>query len=90
MTPQQRRALDFIEQYYADRRIAPSLKEIAAHLGTKSRTRAHEAVAALVRDGHLVKTHGGRRNIAPAQIQLDRFTTAALRAELQRRETAHG
>lgn len=90
MTPQQRRVLDYIEQYYADRRIAPSLKEIASHLGSTSRTRAHEAVAALVRDGYLVKTIGGRRNIAPAHLQLDRFTTAALRAELQRRENAHG
>lgn len=90
MTPQQRSALDFIEQFYSANRFAPTLDAIARHLGHTSRSRAHETVKALVRDGHLVKTEAGRRNIAPARLTLHHFTTEALRAELQRRETAHG
>lgn len=90
MTPQQRKALDFIERFYGERRYSPSLQEVADHLGLCSKSGAHRLVKGLIRSGNLVQTFAGRRNIVPGCFHLSELTTEALRAELQRREAPHG
>lgn len=90
MTPQQRRALDFITQHHAEHRHSPSLVEIAQALGLKARSGAHRIVFALIQSGHLVRTAGGQRNIAPARFNLSHVPVETLRAELQRREDNRG
>lgn len=95
MTPLQLRALDYIEQYYAEKRFSPSLEEIAAALGKSAKSGAHRIVQSLIRSGHLVRTAGGHRNIMPARVnpgeaRLAHFPTFVLREELKRRETARG
>lgn len=95
MTPLQRRALDFIEQFYAEKRFSPSLDEIAAALGKSAKSGAHRVVHALIQSGHLVRTAGGHRNIMPARVilaerTLGQLPTFALREELKRREADRG
>lgn len=91
MTPVLRRTLDFIEAYHRENRIMPTLQEIAAGLGIASRGVAHRHVQRLIDEGALVRGRGGRRNIAlPGKLPLSQFPTTDLRAELARRENAHG
>lgn len=53
MTEQMLRTLDFIKAYKATRRIAPSIREIADHLGLKSLNRAHRLLKALEERGKI-------------------------------------
>lgn len=91
MSPQQRRALDFIADYIAKRRIAPSFDEIKEHLGQASKSGASRIVEALISQGHLVRTSGRWRNLALAGQNLRSVPSAELWAELRMRgETTHG
>ncbi len=53
ITPRQRQVLDFIEAFTREHGFAPSLEEIAEHMGFSSVSNAHQHVAALIRRGHL-------------------------------------
>ena len=53
LTPRQRQVLDFITSFTRDRGFAPSLEEIATHMGFASVSNAHQHVAALERRGHI-------------------------------------
>lgn len=90
MTPNERKVLDYIEQFSAQNRFAPSLQQIAEHMQIRSKSGAHRMVMSLLRAGYLVRTGGGVRNIAPARQTLAAFSTEALQAELQRRSLFHG
>lgn len=91
MTPQQRRTLDFIVAFYAEHRIAPSVREIAQAEGLRSIGSVHNRVKALVKSGHLIRTADQRRNIVPATDNLADIPTARLIAELERRsKSRHG
>lgn len=90
MTPKERRVLDYIEAFLTENRIAPSMQEIADHMGLASKAGAHRMVKSLLRAGKLVRTQSATRNIVPAKGSLAEFPTTALRAELQRRELGHG
>jgi len=91
MTPILLRTLDFIKAYHDQHRIMPTLEDIRVGVGLSSRSSAHKHVSRLIYDGHLVRTHHGRRNIALANdAPLAQIPTADLRAELARREVAHG
>lgn len=87
LTPREVRALDFIRDRIARQGAAPTLAEIAALLGQRSRSGAHNVVEALVDRGLLIKTPGRLRGLALADTPLlSSVPTAALRAELARRE----
>ena len=91
MTPLQRRALDYIERYYAASRIAPTYREICSHLGLASKGGASRIVHGLLRQGALIRTGGHARGIVPASADwLRGVDTSLLRAELARREALHG
>lgn len=94
MTPRQYKALQFIRGFIASNGLAPTLQQIADHLGIKSKTGAHAAVDGLSRLGFIHRASGGYRNIvltaAAAAPALAAFSTEALRAEIARRRTAHG
>jgi repressor LexA len=53
LTRRQRQVLDFITEFTRSRGFAPSLEEIAAHMGFASVSNAHQHVAALERRGHI-------------------------------------
>lgn len=53
LTPKQRQVLDFIVSHIETDDVAPSLEEIARHLGFSSVSNAHQHVEALVRRGFL-------------------------------------
>ena len=90
MTPKERQVLDYIEAFLADHRFAPSIQEIADHMGLKSKAGAHRMVKSLLHAGRLVRTADGTRNLVPVKSNLAEISTTALRAELQRREHGHG
>lgn len=90
MTPNERTVLDFIEAFCAEHRFAPSLAQIAAHMGYRSRSHAHRMVHSLHRAGHLEREGTGYRKFVPARSLLSSMSTEDLRAELHRREHSHG
>ena len=63
LTKRQREVLDFIEAYIAGHRYAPTLGEVAAHLGLRSATTAHQHVLNLQEKGHVRRTYHRERSI---------------------------
>jgi repressor LexA len=53
LTRRQKQVLDFVETHHREKGIAPSLEEIAAHLGLSSVSNAHQHVEALIARGFL-------------------------------------
>ncbi len=51
LTRRQKQVLDFVEAHHREKGIAPSLEEIAAHLGLSSVSNAHQHVEALIARG---------------------------------------
>lgn len=87
LTRQELEALDFIREQIAGQGTAPTLAEIAVRLGMQSRSNAHRIVDSLVRHGALIKTACRLRGLALADgPRLSTVPTAALRAELARRQ----
>jgi SOS-response transcriptional repressor LexA len=66
MTPKQKRILDFIRKFIAEKGYSPSYAEIGAALGYSSLATVFVHVQRLLKRGHLKQTHGGGRNLAPA------------------------
>lgn len=62
-TPQQQRVLALIEQRQADGEPAPTLDELCAALGLRSRGSLHKHIQALVAAGHLEPARGRHRGI---------------------------
>lgn len=60
LTPAQQRTLDFIRRYRREQGGCPSLTEIAAGIGIRSRGVVHRYVEALIAAGHL-RRHPGRK-----------------------------
>lgn len=92
MTPRQREALDYIERYYAENRYPPTVRELMVAMGLASTCGAARLLNGLVDQGRLRRngSPGRRRCYEPVDLDLQSVPTAALRAELQRREAAHG
>jgi repressor LexA len=63
LTPSQHKTLSFIRQYSARYGYAPSLTEIAAGIGIRSKGVAHRYVQALAQAGHLILHPGQQRGI---------------------------
>lgn len=87
LTQHELRALDFIRDMITIRGTAPTLIEVAGALGLQSRSNAHRIVESLVRTGLLIKSPSRLRGLAlPDRPLLSSVPTAALRAELARRQ----
>lgn len=67
MTPKQKRALDFIEDFANRNMIAPSYREIATGLGYKSMSSVFRLIMRLEADGHLTTRAGHIRSIRLAE-----------------------
>ncbi len=89
MTRIQKAVLDFIGDYVAQNNISPNYQEIALHMGF-SAPRAHHVVSALAAKNHIVKTGRGERCIEIVGAGLRQIPSAALLAELMRRELNKG
>jgi repressor LexA len=63
LTATQHKTLDFIRQYLTSRGYAPSLEEIAAGIGIRSKGTAHRHVQALAEAGQLRLIPGRKRGI---------------------------
>ncbi|WP_306150671.1 LexA family transcriptional regulator [Roseovarius sp. MMSF_3281] len=68
MTPQQRKAYDFIVAFYEKHDYSPSFTEIADGTGLMSKSSVHRLVGALQDQGLIVHTHGRARSITPVQF----------------------
>ncbi|SCW55910.1 LexA DNA binding domain-containing protein [Sphingobium faniae] len=92
MTPEMHRTLTFIQEYYAQHGIAPTMREIMVALGGKSTGPVHNRIHRLIDRGHLVRLPGRDRAIAPASaaIDLSAVPTEKLLGELEKRRALHG
>jgi len=82
-------ALDFVRERLATTGICPSLDEIAAAIGSATKSCAWRVVDSLVRQRQLVRQSNKHRGLAlPKQPSLVAVPTEVIRAELQRRERA--
>lgn len=68
-TRQQVRIVDFILEYglNSPERLSPSLEEIGAHVGIKSRAAVWRHVKILIKHGLLISTPRRHRSLRPAQ-----------------------
>ncbi len=73
LTATQHKVLDFIRQYLAAQAYAPSLDEIAAGIGIRSKGTAHRHVQALAEAGYLRLIPGRKRGIELIDEPLDRL-----------------
>ncbi|HHH46180.1 MAG TPA: transcriptional repressor LexA [Thiotrichales bacterium] len=64
LTPTQHRLLDFLRRYFAEHGHAPTLAEMGAALGIRSRGTVHRHVQALARAGAIRLVPGRKRGIA--------------------------
>ncbi len=69
LTPRQLQTLNFIRQFVATHRYAPSLTEIAHGIGIRSKGVAHRYVQALAAAGHLVLHPGRQRGLELVEEQ---------------------
>lgn len=65
ITGRQKEALDFINSFVRDKGYAPSLRELAAFLGTKNLSTAQYFVKELEKKGYLKRDHYKNRGITP-------------------------
>lgn len=92
MTPEMRRTLTNIQEYYAEHGTAPSFRKLADMEGLASASAVHRRVHELIDRGYLVQLRGRNNGFAPASAMpnLAGFSDQQLRAELARREKANG
>lgn len=91
MTFAEIRALDLIRDRIVRTQAAPTLDELAAALGWKSKSTAHFVVTSLVEQGVLVRQRGAHRGLALADApKLMLVPTPDLQAELTRCEQGAG
>lgn len=55
ITPRQRQILDFIKETYEAKGFAPSIVEIAEHIGVKAKSTVHQHLKYMVQKGLLIK-----------------------------------
>lgn len=67
MTPQQRNTLNFIQDYLQSHGHAPTLEEIGAAVGVRSKGAVHRLVQVLVDRGHLQRESGSWRGLRLAE-----------------------
>ncbi len=63
LTPAQQKTLDFIRRYWRLQGRSPSLMEIAAGIGIRSRGVVHRYVQALIAAGHVRRLPGRKRGL---------------------------
>lgn len=92
MTPEMRRTLTHVQEYYAQHGVSPSFRKLADLEGLSSIGGVHRRVHALMKRGYLVQLEGRGGNFAPASAMpsLSGFSDAQLRAELAKREKSRG
>ena len=67
MTKRQKDAFEFIERYINERGIAPTIDEIAAAIGLRSKSGVSRIVSGLVERGALIRFPNRARGIAVAE-----------------------
>ena len=63
LTKRQKQVLDFLQKYKAKHEYAPSLEEIAKHLGLTSVSTAHYHIKTLEKLGYITKENNQARTI---------------------------
>lgn len=86
MTPVEQQVLHFIRDRIEQTGLAPTVQEIADHIGAASKSSAARAVDSLIAQRLLIRTPQRTRGLAlPDLPNLDAVPTRALRAALERR-----
>jgi repressor LexA len=68
LTPRQTQVLDVISEWILAGRGAPTVREIAAHIGVKSPNAVYDFLTSLERKGYIRRTPGKSRNIELAAM----------------------
>ena len=84
MTEKQKQVLDWVAAFIKQKGYSPSYQEIADGCGLSSRSKSFMLVNRLIAEGHLIDGNGRHRSLRLAD-PVARISTAALRAELDRR-----
>lgn len=63
LTPRQKEVIDLIRRWQKEKGFAPTITEIATHLGVKSRSMVQRIIEALEQQGYLSRVAGARRNL---------------------------
>jgi SOS-response transcriptional repressor LexA len=82
LTPAQHKLRDYIAGYIGDRGYSPTYREIAQHLGLKSKSGVHRHVHGLIKRGALTVLPGASRALAVEagyRVILDPPTDALMR-----------
>ena len=90
MTDLQLRLLTFIREHIAENGVAPTYDQMRAAAGIASKSGVSRHVEALIAQGLLVRTSGGKQNLRLPYPNLAAVPTAVLSAEIARREKTHG
>ena len=89
MTKGQRNTLDNVRAFFEAHGRSPTIRELMAIEGVKSTAGIYERLQTLVRDGYLRKLDDHHGRYVPVDhsygVDLRGCSTAALKAELQRR-----
>ncbi|MDP2649026.1 MAG: transcriptional repressor LexA [bacterium] len=80
LTKRQKQVLDFINQNISKKGVAPTLREIARHLGIRSVGTAHEHLQALQDKGYLNRKRGQARAVSVQNAQSDLVSIPVLGA----------
>lgn len=83
LAPMQRVTLEFLKNFIAEHGYAPTLKEIAQHLGVKSASTAHFHLERLIRKGFVSRG-------AKGELQLHLMQHAITNQRLQRKNRSNG
>lgn len=70
LTPKQKRVLDFIETFIAEKGYSPSQREIADHLGVRSLGTVQIYLARLKAQGRVVSAENTRRGLTVRKERL--------------------
>lgn len=89
MTPDEKKLLEFITERIAATAMSPTYEEMAAAVGCKTKSGIARRIDSLIRQGHLVRRARAYRGLALNTSSLATVPTAALQAELARREQGH-
>lgn len=88
-TPRQLHVLEYLRSYIAEHGYAPTLKEIGEHFEIRSSNGVNDHLRALERKGLITRERKRSRAISIVEASdLERYSDAELRRELQRRKAA--
>lgn len=90
MTPDEKRLLEFVTERINATGMSPTYQEMANAVGCKTKSGIARRIESLIQQGYLVRRDRAYRGLALNTSPLAEVPTAALQAELDRRNRESG